>query len=150
MTRAFSIVSVVLAIGCARDAKPDPRVGQLEADNKAQQQRVAELENKIDELERTNKAQANTIAELRGALNVARTGDGAAKSASAERIKTLHARVAELEKKLQAASRTRTRPRVRRRTGPDPKTVYAVPVAGVPYAGPKHAKITISMSFEFA
>ena len=34
--------------------------------------------------------------------------------------------------------------------GPDPAEVYAVPVAGSPYKGAEHAKVTIVEAFEFA
>ncbi len=34
--------------------------------------------------------------------------------------------------------------------GPDPAEVYAVPIAGAPYKGAEHAKVTIVEAFEFA
>jgi len=37
-----------------------------------------------------------------------------------------------------------------RPTRPDADTVYAVPIAGAPYRGRKHAKVTIVEAFEFA
>jgi hypothetical protein len=40
--------------------------------------------------------------------------------------------------------------RPERPPGPDPKLTYAVPVEGAAFLGPKHAKVTIAMGFEFA
>ncbi|HUH02008.1 MAG TPA: hypothetical protein VML75_08415 [Kofleriaceae bacterium] len=34
--------------------------------------------------------------------------------------------------------------------GPDPATVYAVPIDGAPFVGTEHAKITVVAAFEFA
>ncbi|MEM9493861.1 MAG: thioredoxin domain-containing protein, partial [Myxococcota bacterium] len=35
-------------------------------------------------------------------------------------------------------------------SSPDSDTVYSVPIAGLPYVGPEHAKVTIVKAYEFA
>ncbi len=57
----------------------------------------------------------------------------------------------DIEKKLTAGGAAGARPRPGKRPGrPDPKKVYSVPIAGNPFVGAKHAKVTIVEAFEFA
>lgn len=42
------------------------------------------------------------------------------------------------------------RPQRPQRPRPEPGEVYAAPIAGAPYEGPKDAKVTIVEAFEFA
>lgn len=41
-------------------------------------------------------------------------------------------------------------PRAKRPPGPNPNDVYAVPIEGSPFSGPKSAKVTMVEAFEFA
>lgn len=45
---------------------------------------------------------------------------------------------------------TRAPRRAQRPPGPDPKKVYSVPVAGSPYKGAEHAKVTVVQAYQFS
>jgi protein-disulfide isomerase len=73
-------------------------------------------------------------------------------AALTRKVDDLAAQIAELERKLDAAS-TAARPAPttpRRRPSPDPRDVYAVPIAGDPSVGPADALVTIVEGYEYA
>lgn len=71
-------------------------------------------------------------------------------------LKRIDDRLSSIETKLDKAPVARPgaaaagQPRNARPPGPDPASVYAVPIDGAPYIGAEHAKITIVEAFEFA
>jgi protein-disulfide isomerase len=56
----------------------------------------------------------------------------------------------EISQKLDRGAPGAARPQRPQRPRPDPNKVYSVPIAGSPYVGPEHAKVTIIKGFEFA
>lgn len=76
----------------------------------------------------------------------AKSADGAATRVELQRIDQ---RLTALEKRIEELARQRPAARARP-PGPDPKKVYAAPIAGAPFVGAKHAKVTIVEAMEFA
>ena len=87
------------------------------------------------------------------ALAVATLGACAKDESSiSSKLDKIEQRLASIESKLAGgalpgAARGQAGPRPAQ---PDPNGVYAVPIAGAPYRGSEHAKITIVEAFEFA
>lgn len=143
------------ATACQRNARPadepDPRVLELE-------KRVTRLEAATESLD----ALANRMAELAEALSALSSVQPAVAEPDADRHEELdhdaRLRLAEIDDKLDAIERRlgagpgapAVPARPARPPGPDPNAVYAIPVAGSPFEGPRHAKVTIVKAFEFA
>jgi hypothetical protein len=72
-------------------------------------------------------------------------------------LKRIDDRLAKIESTLEkgvparaGAAGARGQQRRGRPPGPDPQAVYSVPIAGSPYSGAEHAKVTVVEAFEFA
>lgn len=75
-------------------------------------------------------------------------------SQTAETLTQIDQRLQRIENNMRTArpagARARGQRRAPQRRYPDPKTVFSVPVDGLPYQGGKDAKVTIVEAFEFA
>ena len=114
---------------------------------------IAALEARIVALEARNAKLARAEQRLTALEPAVRSVETAAASVQAQ----VGALTGEFEVALRRldvvekqATDGRNRPLPPRRPGPDPDTVYAVPVAGSPFRGPKDAKVTMVRIFEFA
>jgi hypothetical protein len=63
-----------------------------------------------------------------------------------KKLDDITAKLDAIEKKIGTGAPQRPQPP----PGPDPTTVYAVPIEGAAFKGPEHAKVTIVEAFEFA
>jgi protein-disulfide isomerase len=78
---------------------------------------------------------------------------GCQKSDSSEiaaKLDEINKKLDSLDEKMAKVGTGAAAPRRPSRPTPDPNKVYSVPVAGSPYRGPEHAKVTIVKAFEFA
>ena len=127
---------VALALGChnrpAEIATLEARITALEARNA----QLAKAEQRLTALEPV----------VRG-LEATAAGAQAQVRALAVELEAALARLSGVERTVEDNRNQPRRPRV---PGPDPSTVYAVPVAGSPFRGPKTAKVTMVRIFEFA
>lgn len=69
--------------------------------------------------------------------------------ASEERLAAMEKRLADLDGRL-AAIENLIQGATDERPEPDPDEVYAVPIDGLPFIGPAHAKVTVVKAYEFA
>lgn len=72
-----------------------------------------------------------------------------ATTASAERMAAMEKQLADVDRRL-AAIENLIRGATDEPSRPDPNTVYAVPIDGLPFLGPAHAKVTVVKAYEFA
>lgn len=110
----------------------------------------AALERRVDDMARAMSAMNDKLNELRGklvALEKKANGQGKDGALHAYSRAMLARRIARLESEM---ARRRTLARPRRHHGPDPKVVYAVPIAGAPHRGSKRALVTVVEGFDFA
>ncbi|HUH03993.1 MAG TPA: DsbA family protein [Kofleriaceae bacterium] len=136
--------SLVVATGCYRQA-PD----------KGQAERLQRLETRVAELEALD-ARLTEVTQRIEAMTQALSQLGDIGVAIEDR--ELEGKLGQLDEKLEELERKRRAgpppvapsPPVPRPGRPSPTAVYAVPVAGSPYVGPRYAKITIIKAFEFA
>lgn len=148
LTRSLVVLGVSLvAAGCYRQA-PD----------KGQAERLKALEARVDDLEQLDQRLTEAtqrIEAMTQALNrLGELGDLADADRIGVKLDRIDEKVAEIEDQLGAgvpAGPPAPPPSPPLRPGqPDPAAVYAVPVDGSPYIGPRYAKITIVKAFEFA
>lgn len=142
----FASFLVISMAGCYRQAAPDR--GQAERLQRLET-RVAELETidrRLTELTQRIEAMTHALSQL-GNIGVA-IEDQEIEG----RLGRLDEKLEEMDRKLQAGPppAAPVPPRPPRPGMPSPTAVYAVPVAGSPYVGPRYAKITIIKAFEFA
>jgi len=104
--------------------------------SEALERRVATLEDEVTNLRREMIERDQAVAEA------ASRGSGDDVTA---RLEELGQTIADLRSQLD-----RRPPPAPSRPAPDPSVVYAVPIDGYPSEGPRHAKVTLVMSFEFA
>lgn len=90
------------------------------------------------------------------ALSVALAACQQDSSALESKLEQIDQKLAAIDQKLAAGARAGAAapgaPQQARaqRPGPDASKTYSVPIAGAPYHGPEHAKVTIVKAFEFA
>jgi len=103
------------------------------------------LKQRVDNMARAMTAMNDKLNQLRADL--ATLQDKVGKVIDPLVRYSLEQRIQRLEREL---SRTAVRTRPRPRSGPDPKVVYSVPIAGAPQRGSKRALVTIVEGFDFA
>ena len=90
------------------------------------------------------------------ALSVALAACQQDSSALDSKLEQINQKLAAIDQKIGSGQRPgaaapSAAPQARQqRPAPDPGKTYSVPVAGAPYHGPEHAKVTIVKAFEFA
>ena len=128
-------------------------VACLPAPGCARGSNVAALEARVDSLEERNARVAKVeqrLAAMESIIAGLQTNIRDTQSTILELLQTLEQTTTQLDLLTRRSienKRTRPTPRA---PGPDPLTVYAVPVAGSPFIGPKNAKVTLVKVFEFA
>ncbi len=133
---------LVLGLGCHQERRPDPRIDELAGRMLRLEARHAEIEALVAKLQ----SMAGVPQRLRELEDRLGTSSIDALAAQLEQLGIDLAQLKEQVSRVAAAPATQpTRPR-----GPDPNAVYSVPIAGDPFTGPAHAKVTLIQGFEFA